>query len=423
MMINSELFLRFGSAMLIGILIGLQREHAYGAREQSGLFAGARTYALMALFGASGALLADILATFWVFIAAFSLLGIMVVVAYFVTASERDEIGLTSEVAALLTILIGAICYFHSIEFAAALGVATTVLLAVKWELKKLIKIITQEDIFATLQFAVITAIVLPILPNKSFGPPPINVLNPYKVWEMVVFISGINFLGYILIKIVGPRRGLGISGILGGLASSTATTMSFSQRSKTQDDLEKPFAVAIITGWVIMFIRITVEVAVVNRQLLPLVWPAMAAMGGAGLVYALYLYFSESTIDDEEDLQIVNPFELAPAIKFGLLYALVLLLTKAAELYIGEKGIYLTSFLAGLADVDAITLSISDLTRIGGSVSLVTGRAGIVLAAISNTASKGILVFTLGSKKLRLRVLPAIILILLIGLIFIFLI
>jgi uncharacterized membrane protein (DUF4010 family) len=186
---------------------------------------------------------------------------------------------------------------------------------------------------------------------------------------------------------------------------------------------LEKPFAVAIITGWVIMFIRITVEVAVVNRQLLPLVWPAMAAMGGAGLVYALYLYFSESTIDDEEDLQIVNPFELAPAIKFGLLYALVLLVTKAAELYIGEKGIYLTSFLAGLADVDAITLSISDLTRTGGSVSLLTGRAGIVLAAISNTASKGILVFTLGSKKLRLRVLPAIVLILLIGLIFIFLI
>jgi uncharacterized membrane protein (DUF4010 family) len=198
---------------------------------------------------------------------------------------------------------------------------------------------------------------------------------------------------------------------------------MSFSQRSKTQEGLDKPFAVAIITGWVIMFIRITVEVAVVNRQLLPYVWPAMAAMGGAGFLYAIYMYFSQSTIDDEEDLQISNPFELGPAIKFGLLYALVLLVTKAAELYIGEKGIYLTSFLAGLADVDAITLSISDLTRTGGSVSLLTGRAGIILAAISNTASKGILVFALGTKTLKLRVLPAIILILLIGLVFIFLI
>ena len=419
MMINTELFLRFGSAILIGILIGLQREYAYGPKQNNGLFAGARTYGLMALFGASGALLADIMATTWVFIAVVILLGVMVVVAYFITASERDEIGLTSEVAALLTILIGGICYYHSIEFAVALGVATTVLLAVKWEFKKLITIITREDVYATLQFAVITAIILPILPNSTFGPPPLDVLNPYQVWEMVVFISGINFLGYILIKIVGPQRGLGISGVLGGLASSTATTMSFSQRSKTQEGLDKPFAVAIITGWVIMFVRIIVEVAVVNRKLLPLVWPAMAAMGGAGLLYAIYLYYSQSALDEEE-MQISNPFELGPAIKFGLIYALVLLVTKAADYYIGERGIFLTSFLAGLADVDAITLSISDLTRTGGTVSLLTGRTGIVLAAISNTASKGALVFFLGSKNLRLRVLPAIVLILLIGLVFI---
>lgn len=419
-MINSELFLRFGSALLIGILIGLQREYAYGAREQSGLFAGARTFALMALFGAAGGLLADILATPWVFIAMVFLLGIMVGVAYFITASERDEIGLTSEVAALLTILIGGICYLHSIEFAAALGVVTTVLLAVKWEFKKLVNIITREDVFATLQFAVITAIILPVLPNKTFGPPPVNVLNPYQIWEMVVFISGINFLGYILIKVAGPRRGLGISGVLGGLASSTATTMSFSQRSKTQEDLEKPFAVAIITSWVIMFVRIIIEVAVVNHQLLPLVWPAMAAMGSVGLIYAIYLYYSQSAIDDEE-LHISNPFELGPAIKFGLIYALVLLVTKAAELYIGERGIFLTSFLAGLADVDAITLSISDLTRSGGSIPMLTGKIGIILAAISNTASKGAMVFFLGSKTLIRRVLPAILLILLIGLGFIF--
>lgn len=415
-MVNSELFLRFGSALLIGILIGLQREHAYGGKDSTGLFAGARTFGLMALFGASGALLADIMATPWVFIAVIILLGVMVVVAYFITASERDEIGLTSEVAAILTILIGGICYYHSIEFAAALGVATTVMLAVKWEIRKLITVITREDVFATLQFAVITAIVLPVLPNRSFGPPPLDVLNPYKVWEMVVFISGINFLGYVLIKIVGPKRGLGISGILGGLASSTATTLSFSERSQRQDGLNRSFAVAIITSWLIMFIRVIVEVAVINPVLLPLIWPAMASMGAAGLIYTLYLYFSQSAVDDEE-LKVSNPFELGPAIKFGLIYALVLLITKAAELYVGERGIYLTSFLAGLADVDAITLSISGLTKTGGSISLQTGRTGIILAAISNTASKGALVFLLGSKNLRLRVVPAIVLILLVGL------
>jgi uncharacterized membrane protein (DUF4010 family) len=299
--------------------------------------------------------------------------------------------------------------------------VVTTVLLAVKWELKKLIKVITREDVFATLQFAVITAIILPVLPNRSFGSPPLDVLNPYQIWEIVVFISGINFLGYVLIKIVGPRRGLGISGILGGLASSTATTLSFSQRSTTQKGLEKPFAVAIITSWVIMFVRVVIEVAVVNPQLLPLVWPAMAAMGGAVLVYAVYMYFSQSGIDEEE-MQITNPFELGPAVKFGLIYALVLVITKAAEIYVGERGIYLTSFLAGLADVDAITLSISDLTRAEGSISLLTGKMGIILAAISNTISKGALVFFLSSRKLSLRVLPAFLIILLIGLGFLFL-
>ena len=420
-MINQDIFLRFGAALLIGVLIGMQREYAYGFSKGKGLFAGARTYALMALFGASAGLLADLFKSPWVFIGLVIMLGTMIIVAYFITATGREEIGITSEVAALITILIGGICYFQSVQFAAALGVATTVLLAVKWELREFVRVITQEDVFATLQFAVITAIVLPVLPNTTFGPPPLDILNPYQIWKMVVFISGINFLGYIMVKFVGPKKGLGISGLLGGLASSTAATMSFSQRSKAEEGLEKPFAVAIITGWVIMFIRVIVEVAVVNSRLLPSVWPTLAAMGFAGLVYAIYLYFTQSALDEEE-LSLSNPFELGPAIKFGLIYALILLVTKAAEIYIGEKGIFITSFFAGLADVDAITLSISDLTRLDGTISLNTGRIAVVLATISNTLAKGVLVFSLGSKSLRKYIWPVIVLMLAIGLGFILL-
>ncbi len=419
-MINQDLFLRFGAALLIGILIGMQREYAYSNRGAGGLFAGARTFALMSLFGASAALLADLFQAPWVFIGLICLLGVMVIVAYFVTATERDEIGLTSEVAALITILIGGICYLHSVEFAVALGVVTTVLLAVKWELRQFVKVITQDDVFATLQFAVITAIVLPILPDKAFGPPPLNVLNPYQVWKMVVFISGINFLGYILVKVVGPKKGIGLSGLLGGLASSTATTLSFSQRSQTQEGLDKPFAVAIIAGWVVMFFRVIVEVAVVNNKLLPEIWPVMTAMGISGLLYALYLYFSQTAVNEEE-LDLSNPFELGPAIKFGLIFALVLLVTKAAEVYIGDSGLYITSFLAGLADVDAITLSIAGLTKSGQGIALQTGRILIVLATISNTAAKGILVFSLGSRSLRKYIWPVMVIMLVIGLVFIF--
>ncbi len=420
-MINQDIFLRFGAALLIGVLIGMQREYAYSTNKEGGLFAGARTFALMSLFGALAAFLSDLFLTPWVFIALIVLLGVMVIVAYFISATERDEIGLTTEVAALITMLIGGICYLHSVEVAAALGVVTTVLLAVKWELRQFVKVITQEDVFATLQFAVITAIILPVLPNRTFGTPPLDVLNPYQIWKMVVFISGINFLGYILVKVVGPKKGIGISGLLGGLASSTATTLSFSQRSQTQDGLDKPFAVAIIAGWVIMFLRVIIEVAVVNNRLLPYIWPAMAAMGFSGLLYALYLYFSQTAVDDEE-LNLSNPFELGLAIKFGLLFALILLVTKAAEVYIGEKGLYLTSFLAGLADVDAITLSIADLTRAGQGVALSTGKIAVILATISNTTAKGVLVFSFGSRSLRRYIWPVMIIMLAIGLIFVFL-
>jgi uncharacterized membrane protein (DUF4010 family) len=207
---------------------------------------------------------------------------------------------------------------------------------------------------------------------------------------------------------------------MIGGLASSTASTMSFSQRSKTENGLEKPFAVAIIISWVIMFIRVIVEIAVVNRSLLPYVWPALVAMGLVALIYAAYLYFSQAAVDEEE-LSLSNPFNLGPAVKFGLLYALILVIIKTAEIYLGEQGIFATSFLAGLADVDAITLSISDLTRIGGSISLQTGRISIILATLSNTLAKGILVFSLGSKSIRRFVWPIIIVILAIGLGFIF--
>lgn len=399
----------------------MQREYAHGFSKGRGLFAGARSFALMALYGATSGLLADQFNSPLVFIGLVLLLGIMIVVAYFITATEREEIGITSEVAALITILIGGICYFHSVQFAAALGVVTTVLLAVKWELREFVKVITQEDVFATLQFAVITAIILPILPNNTFGPPPLDILNPYQIWKMVVFISGINFLGYVLVKVVGPKKGLGLSGLLGGLASSTATTISFSQRSKEEEGLEKPFAVAIITSWVIMFFRVIVEVAVINRRLLPLIWPALAAMGIAGLIYAIYLYFSQLAVDEEE-LRLSNPFELGTAIKFGLIFAVILLITKAAEIYLGEKGIFITSFFAGLADVDAITLSISGLTRLGGSISLNTGKVAVILATMSNTLAKGTLVYYLGSKLLRKFVLPVIVLMLVIGVSFILL-
>jgi uncharacterized membrane protein (DUF4010 family) len=401
---QTNLFYRFGAALIIGVLVGLQREYSHGAPDRE-MFAGVRTFALMALLGSVAAMMADELDTPWVFIGIVFLLGALIAVAYFVSA-WRGQVGLTTEVSALVTILAGALCYWGYLPLAAAIAVATTVILSLKLEMQTFVRRITREDVYATLKFAVITAIILPVLPNRTFGPPPLDVLNPRKIWLMVVFISGISFLGYLLIKVVGSRQGIGLTGLLGGLASSTAVTLSFSQRSQTQPNLARPFALGITLAWMMMFLRVVTEVAALNAALLRALWLPMAASAAVGLAYGVYLYFSQRT-DEEGGVDFANPFELGPAIKFGLLYAAILLVSKAAQTYLGDTGVYLSSAVAGLTDVDAITLSLAELGGKTGGVDLSIAARAIVLAAMSNTFVKGGVVLTSGSASLRRALLP----------------
>ncbi len=405
-----DLFYRFGAALVVGILVGLQREYSHGNPDKE-MFAGVRTFALMSLVGCTAALIAEVLASPGAFIGILLLMGGFITVAYFIGA-WRGEVGLTTEVAALVTVLAGALCYWGYLALAAAISVTTTVLLSLKLEMRTFARRLTREDVFATLKFAVITAIILPVLPNQAFGPSPLNVLNPYKIWLMVVFISAISFLGYVLIKVVGSRQGIGLTGLLGGLVSSTAVTLSFSQRSQDEPELAKPFALAITVAWTMMFSRVLIEVAALNIRLLQVLWVPMAAAGAVGLAYCGYLYVSQRT-DQEGDVSLSNPFELGPAVKFGLIYAAILLFSKAAQIYLGNTGIYLSSVVAGLTDVDAITLSMAELSQATGNVDLDTAARAIVLAAMSNTIVKGGIVLTGGAPALRRALLPGFILIL----------
>jgi uncharacterized membrane protein (DUF4010 family) len=412
---TTTLFYRFGVALAIGFLIGLQREYAKGGGAGKEIFAGERTLALMGLVGCTAAMAADVLDSAWAFIGIFLAQSGLVVIAHFVDA-RRGKVGVTTEVAALMTTLAGALCYWDYLPLAVALAVTTTVLLSLKVEMDTFVQRITREDIYATLKFAVITAIVLPVLPNAEIvDTPPFDVLNPYKIWLMVVFISGISFLGYVLVKVVGSRQGIGLTGFLGGLVSSTAVTLSFSQRSQRQCGLARPFALAIMVSWTVMFSRVVVEVAALNPILLSVLWMPMAASAAAGLAYCVYLYFSQRT-NEAGEVQVSNPFELGPAIKFGLLYAVILLASNAARLSpLGDSGLYLSSILSGLADVDAITLSVTELSRVGG-LELSTGARAIVLAAMSNTVVKGGIVLSSGSGTLRKALLPGFLLMLVAG-------
>ena len=409
---QSDLFLRFGVAIAIGFMIGLQREHAHGGKSNE-IIAGERTLALMGLIGCLAAFAADILDSPLGFVSIILIIGIFTAIAYFVDA-KQGFVGLTSETAILIVVVIGALCYWGYLMLAVALGIATTVLLSLKIETDNFVRSLTREDIIAALKFAVISAIVLPILPNESIWPSPFDVINPFNIWLMVVFISGLSFLGYVLIKFMRSQQGIVLTGLLGGLVSSTALTLSFSERSNSDSRLAKPFALAITISWTVMFSRVLVEVGVLNFELLKIVWIPIAAAGAAGLLYCGYLLFSQKP-GETADVKFSNPFNLTSAIKFGLLYGAILLISHVAQLYWGDTGVFLSSIISGLADVDAITLSMAELSSTG-DVSLNTASQAIVLAAMSNTLAKSGIVLVGGAVALKKALYPGVILILITG-------
>jgi uncharacterized membrane protein (DUF4010 family) len=404
-------FFRFAIALGIGVLIGMEREHSAQTDDER-RFAGVRTYPLFALLGATAALMADITSV-WTFVALTVLAMGLIIASYAVTAHEH--IGLTTEVSAGLTYACGALAVWGEVELAVAVGVVTVGLLALKLELHRFAQRISREDIYAIVKFAAISLIVLPVLPNQNYGPPPFDVLNPYRTWLLVVFISGISFLGYVSIKIVGARRGIGLTGLLGGLASSTAVTLSFSERSEQEPNLVRPFALAIILAWTVMFARVFVEVAALNVPLLAELWIPLAAAGAVGLVACVLFYLAQRSLGPS-DVEFSNPFELGTAIKFGLFYALVLVVAKAAEFYFQDAGLYAASVLAGLTDVDAITLSMAQLAGTAGGVTMETGARAVVLAVMSNTLVKGVIAMMVGSRTLRRTIVVPFLLILATG-------
>lgn len=412
-MTDIDLIIRAFVALAIGFLMGLQREYAYGGEGKT-IIAGERTFALLGLSGFLAAMIAELFDSAWIMVSLIFVIGILVTAGHFVNMWNRERAGITTEVAIMIVMLVGALSFLDHLILAAAVGISTTVVLSIKLETDRLVTALTSEDVSAVLQMAIITAIVLPILPNQSFWPAPFDVLNPFKIWLMVVFISGISFLGYVLIKIVGPQRAISLTGLLGGLVSSTAVTLSLSERSKKGGTLDKRFALAITLAWTVMFLRILIEVGVLNVLLLSVVWIPVASAGGVGLLYCLYLYLSQRS-SGQDEMEFSNPFDLASALKFGILYGIVLLISRSAQVFYGDTGILVSSIFAGLADVNAITLSMAELSK-SESLSLEVASRAIVFAAMSNTVVKGGIVLFTGAPGLRRAILPGLILVLITG-------
>ena len=405
------LAIRFAAALGLGVILGLERERT---KAEEGGFAGVRTFGLIGLAGGLAAFLGDTLGAPSLAVVLFVGVAGLLVASYSLGPSRGA--GITTELSALLAFTLGFLCVREHVPLAAGLAVMSGGVLALRDWLHRVAQRIETADVEATLKFALVSLIILPLVPNEPLGPAPFDLLTPYKVWLMVVLISGLNFSSYLLVKVLGPEHGIGLTGLLGGLVSSTAVTLGFAQRSREKGAEPNALALGTLIAWTIMFARIVVIVAVLVPALALLLLAWMGVLGLASLGIAFYLWRHEASEKQHQVASGSNPFELGSAIRFGLAFGVISLGAHAAQIYFGKAGLYLASALAGLTDVDAITLSMTELVR-GGAEELPTAARAIVIAALSNTVAKGVMSASLGSPELRRIMAPATAALLVIGL------
>lgn len=387
-----SIILKFLISFAIGALIGTERE-----RKQSKVkeFAGIRTFTLIAVFGTASAFLSFFYPYF--ILVAFLGLALVVGISYMAATQDNGDIGITTEVTAILTFILGALCFTdEGLQIVPILAIIITALLAFKPYLHTFARKVSQKEIINTLKFLIIAFVILPLLPNQTFG--PLNVFNPYQIWLIVVFISGISFAGYILMKFIGPEKGIGATGIVGGLISSTAVTTAMAARVKESDFLIRAAVFATVVASSMMFLRILFEVTVINVDLIGLLTIPMLSMGLLGIFLGFIAWKTTKIREVGEDLKLKNPFSLRPALIFGLLFIVILFASKIAEIYFGNSGLYITSIISGVADVDAITISMALLAK--NTISPNVAVTAITLAAISNTIIKFLIAMFFGTRK-----------------------
>ncbi len=386
-------FQDLGISLLLGLLVGIQREHADAP------LGGVRTFPLVTVFGTMCALMAEAWGG-WIVVA--GLLCVMVVTTGRVSSQPTEEPrrGLTTAVALLLMFAVGAYLVAGSWSVAIAVGGAVAVLLQLKLELHGIVKQLSESDLRAIMQFVLISFIVLPVLPNQTFG--WYDVLNPREIWLMVVLVVGISLGGYIVWRFFGQDAGIVLGGMLGGTISSTATTVSFARRSRGVPGSAAAAATVIMISTAVSLIRVIVEMAVVGREFLRQSLLPMSILTGTALLLSVVSWFltrrERERIPKQE-----NPTELRSALVFGGLYAVILLAVAATREHFQQHGLYLVAVLSGLTDMDAITLSTSRLVT-AGRLSPETGWRLIMVGALANLAFKAGIVAVLGHPRLLWR-------------------
>lgn len=420
-----EVFVGFIISSLLGAVVGSQREIRQQKQRMTD-FAGFRTFTLICVLGfLIGYLSFDVFESTDLILVGIAGIFILTSIAYMVVSKIYSrQISIIGEVSAIITFIIGILVSIQEYHLAITIAIFISSILFLGSYLHKFAKKITVNEVFASLKFAIISLVILPFLPNQNYGPLDIpllreilesqslislnflaqlNVFNPFTIWFMVILISGIAYVGYILMKTLGADKGILITGFLGGLMSSTALTSSFAIESKRMKYLSNPLSVGIIIASATMFIRVLVEVTIFNSNLLYGLISPLILMFIVGYIVAYHI-FKKEKLNHVKKMKLESPFSLGPALKFAIFFVFVVFMTKAFSLNFGDKGIYLLAFLSGIADVDAITISLATLA-LSGEISQSSAVIGIFLASISNTIFKGGIAYYLGSKKLSRNV------------------
>lgn len=396
-------------ALAIGLLIGGEREWSQRRRHAERVTAGIRTFGLLGLLGSLAVVLSS---TFHPYAGAIVLVGVvlLVVAGYVVETRASGDWGMTTEIAMLVTFGLGALVALDHAMLAAGLSVMVAGLLGLKNLLHSRVHRLAPKEIAGALKLLFISVVMLPLLPNQTMG--PLDVFNPYVVWLMVVLIAALGFAAYVAMRVVDSRHGLLLTALLGGIVSSTAMTLTLSRLAQT---VPRPnvLAAGLLLTSSLMFPRVMVAVGVIAPDVLEtLLWPlslaALIYLAGAGF-FAWRALRGESM--DRHALAVVlkNPFELGPALRFTALLVGILFAVELARRYVGDTGVYLMAAVSGLADVDAITLSLSNL--VNGGLDRSVAADGILIAAMSNSLVKFALAVVIGGKPMAARLAPFVLL------------
>ena len=391
-----EVLPQFLASLAIGLLIGLERERRPSSK------AGLRTFALVALMGTLTAMLSSKIGSPWLLISGFCIVGVMIIAAYFSSPTEDNDPGTTTVAALLLCYVLGALIWYEETTLAVMLAIITTTLLYFKPELRGVTNRLTRRDLVSILQFLVLTFVILPVLPDQNYG--PYGAFNPHQIWMMVVLISGLSLAGYVALHWTAQRFGAPLLGLLGGLVSSTATTLVYARHAKTSEIMARLSAVVILLASQVVLIRLTVISAVVSPSLLAKLLPVM----GLGLIFGLVITLLDwRKLHTSSDLPMPttsNPTEIPAALSFGLLYAVVLFFSAWLSDIAGSGGLYVVALISGLTDVDAITLSslhLFDLDKLNDDQAV----TAIAIAFLSNMVFKFGLVVFIGGMTLAKHV------------------